>query len=862
MSAYGYNNRGKQHQAAMMDDDDEDLYEGFNYSIDLAPPQTASMHQSSYFKSGQTGQAGGSNPPGTAFRAPPSQMGRQMMPTARLQTGQQGGGEVARPMTSVTGAGFSSNPKTAAGQRVFDPLGEARKAPAPPLAEKAENSPKETARDMEKLVNSLIEQSSEAAVKHNNEEALRLAKEAGKKERAFTKHCETHGLTDMTNIDLTYAVFFNLANAYHLNGLWKEAIQSYTPIVKNKQYPQGGRLRVNMGNIYFEQQQYPTAIRMYRMALDQIPNTSKEIRYNIKKNIGSAQIKLGHYQDAATTFEDIMEGNPDFQSGFNLIICYYAIGEHDKMRRGFTNLIGIPMEGVSDDDSQDDESKDGDIPTGVPAVVHLKKDGLKAEIRARQKKATEFILTAAKLCAPALDKKDWLAGYNWVIDAMKVDHEPIASEMEICKALHFLKNKDFDKAIEVLKAFEKKDPALKAMAATNLSFLYFVEGDYAQADKFASLAVRHQRYNAKALVNKGNCLYIKNECERAKELYLEAIGVEADCIEAIFNLGLVNIKIGVLNEALQAFEKLHSIVPTNTEVLYQIANLHDMMGNYRQAAKWFNILLSCFGSAKNIADPGVLARMGQIFNKDDDETQAFHYHLESYRHFPVNLDVISWLGVWYVKSELYEKAIQFFERAAQIQPTEVKWRLMVTSCHRRMGAYQKALVLYEQIHVDYPDNLECLRYLVAICKDLGQKYEHHQHALAKLERENAAKINSQLNATAASNGSPPTSQQQQPNVSRPASGQNERGGSAGGRRGEANNQHTDSSVYDHPSAHRDGAASNREENNKSFAVDADDYAVPKPMSSTASTSPKSIRKEKADEADDWGDADVGNLLGD
>ncbi|RHY33933.1 hypothetical protein DYB32_001280 [Aphanomyces invadans] len=671
MSAYGYNNRGKQHQAAMMDDDDEDLYEGFNYSIDLAPPQTASMHQSSYFKSGQT----------------------------------------------------------------------ARKAPAPPLAEKAENSPKETARDMEKLVNSLIEQSSEAAVKHDNEEALRLAKEAvGKKERAFTKHCETHGLTDMTNIDLTYAVFFNLANAYHLNGLWKEAIQSYTPIVKNKQYPQGGRLRVNMGNIYFEQQQYPTAIRMYRMALDQIPNTSKEIRYNIKKNIGSAQIKLGHYQDAATTFEDIMEGNPDFQSGFNLIICYYAIGEHEKMRRGFTNLIGIPMEGVGDDDSQDDESKDGDIPTGVPAVVHLKKDGLKAEIRARQKKATEFILTAAKLCAPALDKKDWLAGYNWVIDAMKVDHEPIASEMEICKALHFLKNKDFDKAIEVLKAFEKKDPALKAMAATNLSFLYFVEGDYAQADKFASLAVRHQRYNAKALVNKGNCLYIKNECERAKELYLEAIGVEADCIEAIFNLGLVNIKIGVLNEALQAFEKLHSIVPTNTEVLYQIANLHDMMGNYRQAAK-FNILLSCFGSAKNIADPGVLARMGQIFNKDDDETQAFHYHLESYRHFPVNLDVISWLGVWYVKSELYEKAIQFFERAAQIQPTEVKWRLMVTSCHRRMGAYQKALVLYEQIHVDYPDNLECLRYLVAICKDLGQKYEHHQHALAKLERGTSPRSN-------------------------------------------------------------------------------------------------------------------------
>lgn len=34
--------------------------------------------------------------------------------------------------------------------------------------------------------------------------------------------------------------------------------------------------------------------------------------------------------------------------------------------------------------------------------------------------------------------------------------------------------------------------------------------------------------------------------------------------------------------------------------------------------------------------------------------------------------MISWLGVWYVKSELYEKAIHFFVRASQIQPTEVR----------------------------------------------------------------------------------------------------------------------------------------------------------------------------------------------
>lgn len=55
-------------------------------------------------------------------------------------------------------------------------------------------------------------------------------------------------------------------------------------------------LRVNMGNIYFEQQKYPAAIKMYRMALDQVPLTSKSMRNKIVRNIGIAFMKVGQYQ--------------------------------------------------------------------------------------------------------------------------------------------------------------------------------------------------------------------------------------------------------------------------------------------------------------------------------------------------------------------------------------------------------------------------------------------------------------------------------------------------------------------------------------------------------------------------------------
>ena len=44
-----------------------------------------------------------------------------------------------------------------------------------------------------------------------------------------------------------------------------------------------------------------------------------------------------------------------------------------------------------------------------------------------------------------------------------------------------MRAREFDKAIETLKSYENKGPHLMAHAATNLSFIYFHEGDYAQA---------------------------------------------------------------------------------------------------------------------------------------------------------------------------------------------------------------------------------------------------------------------------------------------------------------------------------------------------------------------------------------------
>ena len=44
--------------------------------------------------------------------------------------------------------------------------------------------------------------------------------------------------------------------------------------------------------------------------------------------------------------------------------------------------------------------------------------------------------------------------------------------------------------------------------------------------------------------------------------------------------------------------------------------------------------------------------------------------MQSFRYFPSDINTISWFGSYYIESQFIEKAIQYFERAAEVQYVE------------------------------------------------------------------------------------------------------------------------------------------------------------------------------------------------
>ncbi|XP_038059049.1 intraflagellar transport protein 88 homolog isoform X2 [Patiria miniata] len=749
-------------QVHLAGEDEDELYSGYNDYNPLF--DTENLQQDEGFQNAVK-TSHGRRPPMTATRQFAIQRG-QMGTTAgaRLKTGlvssmgarpvtgiAAADGSVARPMTAVKAAGYSS---TGRGQQ-FDPMNQASKGPAPPLETKNEDTPEEKIKNLEKKVNGLIEESCLANSRGEFSLALEKAKEAGRKERMLGRQRDELFNGEQVNLDQTYSVLFNVANQYEANEMYQEALNTYQVIVKNKMFSHAGRLRVNIGNIYFKQRNFPKAVKYYRMALDQVPNTHKEMRIKIMKNIGIVFVKMGQYSDAITSFEHIMSEKPDYETAFNLLLCYYATGDRDKMKKTFQQLLGVDL-------NLDDEDKYLPHPDDKHANLVLeviKNDALREKEKEAKEGMERCLMAAAKLIAPAIEQS-FSAGYDWCVDCVKQSaFTDLANDLEINKAIMYLKQKEFSQAVEVLKTFEKKDSKCASVAATNLSFIYFLQSEYQLAEKYAEVAMTADRYNPAALVNKGNCLFVQGELEKCRDYYQEALRTEASCTEALYNLGLVNKKLGHLEASLDCFLKLHAILRNNAEVLFQIASLYDMLEDTPQATEWFTQLISIVPT-----DPAILSRLGELFDNEGDKSQAYQYHYESFRYFPSNIEIIEWLGAYFIDSQFVEKAIHYFERAAVIQPNQVKWQLMIASCHRRSGNYQQALETYKRIHKKFPDNIECLKFLVRLCSDLGLK-EAQEYA-TKLKKAEKAK---ELREQRASSG-----------TRRTGSGRSARGGSAGG----------------------------------------------------------------------------------
>ncbi|XP_011499901.1 PREDICTED: intraflagellar transport protein 88 homolog [Ceratosolen solmsi marchali] len=626
-----------------------------------------------------------------------------------------------RPMTAVRGAGYTS-----ASRQTFDPLNLGSTIQNFPLETEKEETPEEKIKQAERRIMTLIEESAKAGCEKNVKVALERAREASSRERVLIRLQEQAGLSDSHNIDLTFAVIFNLACQYSNNEMYTEAIATYQAITRNRNFSNSARLKVNIGNIYVKMGQLSQAIKMYRMALDQTTNAQKYLRIKIMHNIGMLFVRMGRLEEAANSFEWVMREKPDLKAGMHAILCHFALSQEDKMKKGFLELLDVPLH-IDHDDKYSINTDD--IASNILNET-VKNDDLSKLERELKVNAEKTILNAANLIAPVIEET-LAGGFAWCVDAIKSSgYHSLAANLEINKAMVFLYNREVRMAIESLKIFENQDTKINSSASTVLSFIHFLRGEYDLAEKYGEAARIADNYNTAAYVNLSACSIVKNDLQSAKEYLLCALENDPNHVQALYNLGLLYKKKNMFEQSLECFWKLKNIVRYDPLTLYQIGHVSQLSNNVEQSSEWYNQLLGIISS-----DPGILQKLGEMYDNVGDKQQAYQYYSDSYSFYPANFDVINWLGSYFISMQVPEKALAYFKEAVELAPNEPKWRLLVASCLRRAGQFHKAFTEYQDIHKKFPDNIECLKFLIRLCNDLGLK-EAQTYAieLRKLEK--------------------------------------------------------------------------------------------------------------------------------
>lgn len=196
---------------------------------------------------------------------------------------------LARPTTGMRPVGYTSE----AG-RQYDPFLNQRQALKKTISLdvslRKPEQPEEKYKGLETKILYILEESileSTSTKDPNLSSALNKAKEASSLDRTLLRLRDQNGDSSFHNFDITFAVLFNLANIYAKSKMFVESLNTYAMMTKNKMFPNVNRLKINMGNIYFQLGHFSKAIKMYRMALDQVPSNQKELRLKISHNIGN-----------------------------------------------------------------------------------------------------------------------------------------------------------------------------------------------------------------------------------------------------------------------------------------------------------------------------------------------------------------------------------------------------------------------------------------------------------------------------------------------------------------------------------------------------------------------------------------------
>lgn len=330
-----------------------------------------------------------------------------------------------------------------------------------------------------------------------------------------------------------------------------------------------------------------------------------------------------------------------------------------------------------------------------------------------------------------LKKAQQLHHQGDLAQALTVYQQLLAAEPSNADLLHqmgiiYAQRQDYPHSLEFLHQAQQRQPRSAAIH-NSLGNVLLRQGQLEAALSEYQRAVKIDSHYAIGYNNIGRCLYLQEKLIAAQRAYAKAIELNPQFGDAFYNQGVLLLKLGELERAQTSLLTALRINPRQAAIYGQLAQIELQQANYPQAIEYLRKRL--------IAQPehidswhylGMahfsLSQFADAIHCFEKVLQLTHQHPECYEH----------LAIAYLKLDDKEKALTYFLRQLEIQPTanaayNIGVLLIEKNRHRDAVEYLKHAIMLDPLHLPAHLNLG-VEYLKL--QQPAAALQHYQQAAA------------------------------------------------------------------------------------------------------------------------------------